>query len=240
MYRTIGVVEVETLPQHGIVTPLRQFAGKSLLEWVVRRASDAHWLDHIVVVANDDRIGKQLAQALPPDVSVLLTARPDSVSRLTEALSVHQAQSVLRLRLETPLTDPMLVDGLVAAARKAACDYAAYSSSRRGPAVLSSLTPFAEWISAKAIEHANREAQELERNQLTQFIVSRPESFVLRLVPLPSLLDRSEIRWNCESEEDWEEAQTILDALGPDRLEWRRVVELLDRSASVVSRPRTA
>ena len=50
----------------------------------------------------------------------------------------------------------------------------------------------------------------------------------MRLIPAPVELDRDDVRLALDSAEDWEHAQLILDALGPENLEWQRIVSLLD------------
>ena len=49
----------------------------------------------------------------------------------------------------------------------------------------------------------------------------------MRLLPAPSGLDRDDLRLTIESEEDWEHAQVIFEALGPEELDWQRIAGLL-------------
>jgi spore coat polysaccharide biosynthesis protein SpsF (cytidylyltransferase family) len=48
------------------------------------------------------------------------------------------------------------------------------------------------------------------------------------LVPVPEPLDREDLRLRLEVEEDWDHAQMILEALGPENLDYQRIASLLD------------
>ena len=49
----------------------------------------------------------------------------------------------------------------------------------------------------------------------------------MRLIPIPVELDRDDVRLTIGVDEDWEHAQEILEALGPDELDWQRIANLL-------------
>jgi spore coat polysaccharide biosynthesis protein SpsF (cytidylyltransferase family) len=87
---------------------------------------------------------------------------------------------------------------------------------------------FAEWCRAESIFQADRNAVDsLDRQQSTRYVSSHPENFQLRFLPAPAEIDRDDIRLAIDHEEDWEHAHIIFDALGPERLDWRCIVELL-------------
>jgi spore coat polysaccharide biosynthesis protein SpsF (cytidylyltransferase family) len=71
---------------------------------------------------------------------------------------------------------------------------------------------------------------------LNGYIHSHPELFHLRLLPIPPQLDRDDVRLALEVEEDWDHAQMILEALGPENLEWQRIASLLDEHPAIRAR----
>jgi spore coat polysaccharide biosynthesis protein SpsF len=112
-----------------------------------------------------------------------------------------------------------------------------YCSTRGGSVLLAQLGMLAEWCRADAVLLADQKATDpAERNHLTRFIYSRPDVFQLRLLPIPKPLDRTDLRLLLEVEEDWEHAQLILDALGPENLDWQRITHLLDEQPAIRER----
>jgi spore coat polysaccharide biosynthesis protein SpsF len=56
------------------------------------------------------------------------------------------------------------------------------------------------------------------------------------LIPLPASLDRDDWRLALRDEEDWDHAQMILDALGPDDLDWQGIARLLESHPALCER----
>jgi len=243
MERALAVVEIhpaiEDLPTDSPLAGMarRRFGGKSLLEWVVRRVSDADRVSGVVVLAGDDPLARQLCKPCPPDVAVLHCRAHDPLGRLAEAARRLGCDGLVRLNVSHPFVDPDLIDRLIAEADAAAYDYASYSFSDGRPVVESKLGVFAEWCSAAAIVRADRLAkQPADRSQTTRFIYSRPDLFTLKLIAVPPRLDRDDLRLAIDDEEDWEELQTIFDALGPESLDWQFIASLIDRQPTMRAR----
>jgi spore coat polysaccharide biosynthesis protein SpsF len=209
----------------------RRFGGKTLLEWVVRRVSDAERIDGVLVLAGSDPFSRSLTEHCPPDVHVFHSDAPDGLERLAAAVRYAACRAVVRLNVSHPFVDPALIDRLVAAATSGtSCDYASYSFSSGKPVIESKLGVFAEWCRADAVLLADRTARHPhERQEATTFLYSHPEIFALKLIAVPQALDRDDVRLAIHDEEDWENVQLILDALGPESLDWQLITSLLDR-----------
>ena len=216
MTRTLGIVEAElsTATLKGKVA--RKLGGKSLLEWVVRSATDSERLDQVVVVARHPADGSALEELVPPDVLLVHDAGRDLLDRFACCLAEFPADAVVRMRADTPFVDPVLIDRLVSAADEhAACDYISYCLQDGRPAISSPVGIFADWIRGAALLRAQRAAREAaDREQVTRYLLSHPETFNIRLLSVPAELDRTDVRLTIDSEEDWEHAQVIFDALG--------------------------
>jgi spore coat polysaccharide biosynthesis protein SpsF len=235
MLKNLGIVEVPCQEAHatasGNMLATRRFAGHYLLEWVARRTTDALLLDHVAVIVSGEDQARCLSDALPADVSVhIADAAADPVARLADAVRAYQPQAIVRVDVDHPFVDPVLIDRLVTKAESHRfCDYLGYCSTRGGRVLLAQLGVLAEWCRADAVLLADQLATEpRERQHLTRFIYSRPDVFQLRLIPIPKPLDRDDVRLSLAVAEDWEHAQMILDALGLDELDWQRIAELLD------------
>jgi spore coat polysaccharide biosynthesis protein SpsF len=243
MLKNLGIVEVtqqnSPLVNGRATAAVRRFAGQSLLEWVTRRMTDALLLDHVAVVASDSRCSQQLSDALPSDLSVFhCDAQHDAIARLAAVVRHYQPTAIVRVDLENPFVDPTMIDRLVSRAESYGfCDYMGYCSSRGGSFLLAKLGVLAEWCRADAVLLADQKATDLtERGHLTRFIYSRPDIFQLRLLPVPKPLDRNDLRLSLEVEEDWDHAQMILDALGPENLDWQQITHLLDEQPAIRER----
>ena len=55
-------------------------------------------------------------------------------------------------------------------------------------------------------------------------------------VPIPAPLNRNDLRLQVDSNEDWEHAEAICDALGPDDLDWQGIAEFLEHQPRIRER----
>jgi spore coat polysaccharide biosynthesis protein SpsF len=229
MLKTLGVVQIppaSTLPG---LKANRGFQGKTLLEWVVRRVTDCQWLDGVIVVAPAADEAASIATLVPPDVPLYRSQRSDALGQMADALTSYPSQSVVRVGIEQPFVDPELIDRLVTRSRQhPGCDYIGYCSRSGKPAIQSALGMFGEYFQIRALLIADREAQLPEdRANVTRYLYSRPDKFVVRMIPVPVELDRDDLRLRIESADDWEHVQQIVDALGDEHLDWQRIAGLL-------------
>ena len=244
MLTTLGIVQVglggkrEDAPGSRASLAGRSLGGKSLLEWVVRRVTESQQLGGVIALLGPDPEDRRLAEFVPPDVPVFTSERPDPLARFAAALSEFPAEAIVRVCLDNPFIDPALIDRLViTAADHPRCDYISYCSSDGHPSVQSKVGVFAEWCRAKAILRADRTATHpADRQEVTRYIYSHPELFQLRLISAPPLLDRDDVRLTISGEDDWDHAQTIYEALGPEDLDWQRIAGLLDQHPALRER----
>ena len=88
---------------------------------------------------------------------------------------------------------------------------------------------FAEWCRSSAVLHADRVCREaVHRQRGTSYLYSNPQKYNVRLVPTPFELNRDDHRLICADWEDWECLEDILEAVGPDYLDWHQIVDLLE------------
>jgi spore coat polysaccharide biosynthesis protein SpsF (cytidylyltransferase family) len=244
MLESLGIVQV--FPRTGSAacaprvasTALRRLGGKSLLEWVVRRVTDSQRLNGVIVLLGDSPEEQRLRSLVPADVPVFAHRRSDLLSAYAAAIREYPAESIVRVCVDNPFVDPVLIDRLVVTARsQPACDYISYAAGDGRLAALSRLGIFAEWCRAKALLQADRQASDSsDRWQVTRYLYSHPEMFQLRLIPVPTPLDRDDLGLALDSEEDWEHAQAIVEALGPEVHDWQTIARLLDHQPALRKR----
>ena len=248
MLNTLGIVQVSAETNHIASCFRRKLGGKSLLEWVVRRATDCQQLDGVIVAIGDDPSQQSIRQLAPPDVPVFVGSQNDVLKRFADAVDEYPAKSVVRIRVDTPFVDPELIDRLVIAAHaREQCDCISYCLSDGRPAILSPVGLFAEWFTAKALRKADRRAVDpLDRQDVTRFIYAHPESFHLRMIRVPKPLDRDDLRLRVDLEEDWDNTQDIVEALdsysfdpdkaGAETADWQRIAGLLSQQPAMRKR----
>jgi spore coat polysaccharide biosynthesis protein SpsF len=232
--KTLGIVQACHVapPAHDKVG--RKLGGKTLLEWVVRRATDCQRLDRVVILLGDTPGERELGRLAPPDIEVFVGPEPDALARFAALVASHAAQGVIRICADNPFVDPVLIDRLVTtAAAHPESDYISYVAGDGRPTILSPMGPFAEWCSAQAIQNAQRRAtRPADRRDVTGFLYNRPHDFQIRLIQLPSKFDGADLRFRIDGQEDWECIQVIHEALGPEEWDWTQLAGLLDRPAA--------
>ena len=238
MARTLGIVQARLGSTRLRAKLARRLGGKSMLEWVVRRVTDAQRLDGVIVAAGDSAENERLAHLVPSDVPVFVGSENDVLGRFVAAADAHGADAVVRVCADNPFIDPALIDRLVTTAEEhPGYDYLSYCSQSGRPVILSSVGVFAEWCSTAALRKAHATATDsLDREHVTRFLYSHPERFRIRLLPVPGALDRDDVRLTVDFEEDWEHAETIYEALGPESLEWQRIAGLLEQQPALRER----
>jgi spore coat polysaccharide biosynthesis protein SpsF len=235
MLSTLGIVQPRLASDAAKGRAARRFGGKSLLEWVVRRATDCQRLDRVVVLVPSAAEAQFVAEFVPPDVPVVVGNTRDALAGHVACLESYPAHAVVRISAEAPFVDPVLIDRLVTTASEhPQCDYIAYCRRDGFPTLLASVGMFAEWCRAEALKRANDEVvRQCDRDQVSAYLYSHPEEFNVRLIPAPPGLDRDDVRLTIDSEEDWDHAQTIFEALGPDSLDWHRIARLLEEQPAM-------
>jgi len=238
MLKTLAIVEACYTTAEARAKATRRLGGKTVLEWVVRRATDCQRHGGVIVVTSDAAENRFLLDLVPLDVPVFVAHAPDALGQMTAALEQYQAESVVRLTADSPFIDPELIDRLVNTADEhPSCDYVSYCSRDGRPAILSPVGVYAEWFRSAALVKAARKARSpLDRQHPTRYLYSHPEQFNLRLIPIPAKIDRDDVRLTVDIEEDWDHVLVIFEALGPDGMDWQRIADLLDHQPALRKR----
>jgi spore coat polysaccharide biosynthesis protein SpsF len=189
---------------------LAQVQGRTLLSILLERLARVS-LRHRTVVATTDEPEDDaiVAECRRQETEVFRGATHDVLARYLGAAAATGASEIVRITADCPLTDPQIVDRVIAAFRTPGIDYASNTLERTFPRGLD-----VEVFSRDALEAANRDAvQDWEREHVTPFIYHHPERFTLRNVAN----DRPEgdERWTVDTPEDLELVTRILGALLP-------------------------
>ncbi len=229
MLRTLGAVDACYADSKAIVNAAKKLRGKSVLEWVARRATDAQRLDGVIVVTRSQLEYRFVVQLVPLDIPVVAPDEADALACWAAAVEQYSADAIVRIGTECPFLDPALVDRLVTLAESQPdLDYATYCCRDGRPAVLAPIGLYAEWVRRDALLTAARRARSrADRQHPTRFIYSHPERFRILRIPVPEEIDRDDVRLRVDLEEDWEHMETICEALGQEQIDMQRIARLL-------------
>jgi 3-deoxy-manno-octulosonate cytidylyltransferase (CMP-KDO synthetase) len=108
----LGVIPARYASSRFPGKPLAAIAGKTMLQHVWERASQARYLTNLVIATDDERI-----RAAAEDFSAkVIITRPDHLSgtdRVAEAASASNAQIIVNIQGDEPMIDPAAIDAAI-------------------------------------------------------------------------------------------------------------------------------
>lgn len=203
---------------------LMDLAGERVLTRVVNRTRRAVTVDEVVVATTtapaDDRIVRLCEERGWP---CFRGSEDDVLDRYYQAAVQHEADSVVRITSDCPLTDPEVIDKVVQESSSSApeVDYVSNTLERTFPRGLD-----VEVVNLTAMEKAWQEDDNPAwREHVTPYVYRHPEIFRLRNVANDENLSR--MRWTVDTAEDLAFVRRIYDHFKGDEFTWREVLNLL-------------
>lgn len=209
------------------VSPFRRVGRQTLLERTVRRLSESSLLDAIAIVGDHEFSGLIAQNCTKPAVWLPCDAS-SSVARAWHAAEELNAQWIVSVGANCVFVDPMLIDRLLASAWGTPnCDMVAFMSTVRRSGLCEQGAGLAGDVCHRRIlKKLMRDFDLAEDTRgLSQLLFSMPEICHTRLVPLPSVLDHTDLHFMLETEKDLDRALMILEATGDD-CDYRDLVPL--------------
>lgn len=193
---------------------MREIGDRPMIDWVVGRADRISEVDETVVATSILEREKPLVEHLKDrDVPVVRGPEEDVLARFVQAAEGEGADAVVRLTADCPLLMPEVSGKVVRAFKRRECDYASNTIERTYPRGLDT-----EVLSAQALRKTDREATSSDdREHVTRYVRKWPEQF--RLCPVTNKVDRSDLRWTVDEEEDLELVRRIYEALGEQAMD---------------------
>jgi len=93
--------------------PLREIAGRPMIEHVYRRASAARGMSRVVVLTDDQRIARAVT-AFGGEVEMTASDCPSGTDRIAQAARAWPAQRVINVQGDEPLIDPAVIEAVAA------------------------------------------------------------------------------------------------------------------------------
>jgi spore coat polysaccharide biosynthesis protein SpsF len=171
--------------------------GEPMLVRQIERLHRAAAIDQLIIATSaastDDPIAEECAKI---GVACYRGSLDDVLDRFEQAARPHAPRHVVRLTADCPLADPQLIDELIARHIATGADYTTNTFPPSFPDGLN-----AEVMRYSVLHITWREAQrKSEREQVTAYIASHPERFVIET--LCSETDLSALRWVVDSPKD--------------------------------------
>ena len=206
----------------------RHIAGQPLALRMARRLSESQWIDEVYAVGCN--MSTRALTELQGVVHPISLADCHLVERLCAVVDHTDADWIVYVPANRPFVDAQLIDGLLArAARNPQCDYIGYASDTAGHQRSDALGLAGEVCHADTLRRLRRNADRLPdcEGSIASWLSEAPGAFHLTFVPLPSELDRNDLRFAVEDESDWDEVQLLCDSVCEEDAEWQRVAQLV-------------
>lgn len=205
---------------------MKPILGEPMLARQIERVARARRIDRIVVATSVDESDDALA-ALCGRLGVACHrgSLDDVLARFHGAAETAGADTVVRLTGDCPLSDPAVIDAVVAHFLSSGADYA---SNVHPPTFPDGLD--VEVMRFAALDAANASATlRSQREHVTPYIYGHPEAFTLSNLAHTS--DLSHLRWTVDNPQDFELVSRIYGALYPAKPDFAMadVLALLER-----------
>jgi len=228
----LAVVSYRKKQTTRVESALRRLDGLTLLEWCIRRLSEATLIDTIVVTG-PPQYRELISQSGLCNARWMPSALDTPARRAKELADRLGADWIVFASPLCPFTDPMLLDRLVSRGwANPTTDFVGFVSPNRPAFSLQSLGLVGEMCSAGALEKLELENLVSEPCDVPDIIRRNPALFQTKLIPLPEGLAHSSLRFSMECEADMDRAHNFLEAAGDD-LSWQRLAQLGERDFSV-------
>jgi len=217
----ISVASGEAVSQ----TCFKKFGRHSLLEWSLRRLSEAALLDHIAIVG-PKALESQLLKSSLQGAHWIACDSPCAVERSETVAQKLVAKWLVYTSPKCPFVDEILLDRMIGAGWKHPdADYVGYFSPTKPAFSLSSLGLVGEMVHRRTLEKllTLRSANADSRTVPTR-VREGVDVFNCRLLPLPTALDNERLRFSFESADDWEQLDALLELSDQDA-DYRRLAE---------------
>lgn len=232
--RAVAVIELGDCRPSANSHPAHRFAGRnlkgqSLISRMVRRISDSLLVKEIAI--SGEQLPASILTAGILGARVLDHPNTHVIERLAAAADRTDSDWVVFLPGNRPFVDPVLVDRLLSEAGRATdCDYVGFFSPRGGWQRMQQLGLAAEICHADALRRLRRNLDRMssapESMSLSAWFQDAPGVYQMRFIPVPKELDRHDLRFAVENEQDWDNAQLLCDAIAGDETQWQPLAEI--------------
>jgi spore coat polysaccharide biosynthesis protein SpsF (cytidylyltransferase family) len=234
--QTVALIDLAVASNVAIQTSrvdaaLRRLDGLTLLEWCIRRLSESTLIETIVVTG-PPQYRELISNTGLCNARWMPSALPTPARRAQEIADRLNADWVVFASPLCPFTDPILMDRLVSVGwSNPTADFVGFISNKHPAFSLQSLGLVSEMCSSKAIAKLEQEGLLSEPGDVPEIVRCHPGLFSSKWIALPEQLAHESLRFEMQTEADWDRAHSFLEAAGDD-LSWQRLAQVAERNYS--------
>ncbi len=207
----------------------RKLGGQPLIIRMARRLSECALIDQVFIVGSN--VPASLLTSGIAGVKSMNLPTSHVCERLCAAADVSEADWVVSLPANRPFIDATLVDQLVAKAIKTTeCDYVGYASDEGDWRRMDHLGLAGEACHADTLRRLRRNADRLpsdDSGSIASWLENAPGAYHLKFIPVPTALDRHDLRFAVEDESDWDDAELLCETVNDCDSQWQDLAQLV-------------
>ena len=209
---------------------IKTLNGREMFLYQLDRVAKCKRIDNIVLATSNDKSDDKIAEICKNNAIEYFRGDLDDVlGRFHHATSHYNADVIVRLTADCPLSDPVLIDEMVSFYLNHDFDYVSNGLKRTFPDGFD-VEIFSSETLAKAYNDATLTS---EREHVTPYIIKHPELF--RLGSYEQQNDDSQYRVTVDYPEDFAVVSQIANGLGQDANHtWVDVVNFLRNNPDIV------
>lgn len=189
---------------------LKDILGKPMIIRQLERIGRSQLIDRMIVATSTEKSDDVLAETLEQaGIEVFRGSLDDVLSRFQKLREQYRPDHIVRLTADCPLTDPVVIDGIIAQHLDTGANYTSNVIKRTFPRGLD-----AEVFSVAAMDRLSKlDLGQDEHEHVTLGFYRRPEEFTL--TNFEGVEDNSHLRWTVDNPEDYEFANWVYSELYP-------------------------
>jgi len=226
MALTLAIIQARTSSSRLPAKVMMEIQGRPMVLRQIERIQRCRQLDDIIVATSNDPSDDVLAElCVRENIKCYRGSLDDVLDRFYTTAKSYNADHLVRLTADCPLTDAEVIDRTVKLYCGGEYDYVSNTLTPSFPDGLD-----VEVFSIQALSQAWQKAElTSEREHVTPYIYKHPELFQLGV--LKSDIDYSSMRWTVDEPEDLEFVNQVYDALYSQKpnFNYHDVLELLQQ-----------
>ncbi len=232
--RSIAVIDLGDFSGPGAHLTAARFAqrklgGQPLIIRMARRLSECAQVDEVFIVGSN--VPSSLLTSGIAGVQSINLPASHVCERLCAAADASGADWVVCVPANQPFVDATLVDQLLAKAIKSnECDYVGYASDQGDWRRMVRLGLAGEVCHVDTLRRLRRNADRLPNADggcIASWLEKSPGAYHLKFIPVPTALDRDDLRFAVVDESDWDDAELLCETVNDEDSQWQELTKLV-------------